>query len=225
MKFEKQPNGIQVVNVEGAPAPSRHGPLLPSTIRALVIGPSNCGKTNSVLSFVTSPKGLRFENVYVFSKSLNQSKYKNLKAVLRPLKDIGYFEFSNNSTKLPPSQAKPNSIFIFDDIACEKQKPVLEYFSLGRHNGIDCFYLCQSYARIPKQLVRDNANFLIIFKQDVMNLKHVYNNHVGSDLTLQQFFNLCHACWKNPYGFLVIDLDSPKNKGRYRKGYNEFVIF
>ncbi|EZA55673.1 hypothetical protein X777_04182 [Ooceraea biroi] len=33
-----------------------------------------------------------------------------------------------------------------------------EHFSMGRHSLVDCFYLCQTYARIPKHLLRDNAN-------------------------------------------------------------------
>ncbi|KAL6256683.1 hypothetical protein P5V15_012802 [Pogonomyrmex californicus] len=48
---------------------------------------------------------------------------------------------------------------------------------MGRHSNVDCFYLCQTYARIPKHLIRDKANLLILFKQDGTNLKHVYNDH------------------------------------------------
>ena len=53
----------------------RHGDVLPDSIRAIFYGPSNCGKTNSLLALITHPNGVRFENVYVYSKSLNQPKY------------------------------------------------------------------------------------------------------------------------------------------------------
>ena len=62
----------------------RHGELLPGSIRAAFCDPSNCGKTNSLLALITHPNGLRFENVYVYSKSLNQPKYKFLKDLLEP---------------------------------------------------------------------------------------------------------------------------------------------
>jgi len=62
-----------------------------------------------------------------------------------------------------PSDARPNSIF-FDDVACDKQDAVKEYSSMGHHANVDCFYLCQTYARIPKHLIHDNANLLILFK-------------------------------------------------------------
>jgi len=39
--------------------------MLPSIIRAIVCGPSNCGKTNVLISMLESPHGVRFENVYV----------------------------------------------------------------------------------------------------------------------------------------------------------------
>ena len=47
--------------------------------------------------------------------------------------------FSNNSDVVPPSEARPNSIFIFDDVACDKQDTVREYFSMSRHANVDCF--------------------------------------------------------------------------------------
>ena len=50
--------------------------------------------------------------------------------------EIGYFTFSNNSDVVPPSEECPNSIFIFDDVACDKQNAVREYFPIGRHANV-----------------------------------------------------------------------------------------
>ena len=50
----------------------RHGELLPSSIREIFCGPSNCGKTNTLLALLTHPNGMSFKNVYIYSKSLNQ---------------------------------------------------------------------------------------------------------------------------------------------------------
>ena len=72
-------------------------------------------------------------------------------------------------------------------ILCEKQDNVKAYFCTGRHKFVDSFYLCQSYARTPNHLVRDNVNFLVILRQDQMNLKHVYNDHFDTDMTLNDF--------------------------------------
>jgi len=104
--------------------------------------------------------------------------------------EIGYFTFSNNSDVVLLSEARPNSIFI-DDVACDKQDAVREYFSMDRHSNVDCFYLCQTYAKIPKHLIRDNANLLILFKQDCTNLKH---DHVNTDMSYDEFYLLCRDC-------------------------------
>jgi len=83
-----------------------------------------------------------------------------------------------------------------------------EYFSMGRHSHVDCFYLCQSYTRISKHLIRDNANLLILFKQDDTNLKYAYNDYVNTDMSYENFSELCRNRWQQKYEFLVIDKNS-----------------
>ena len=68
-------------------------------------------------------------------------------------------------------------------MACDKQDVIREYFAMGQHEDIYfSFYLCQTYAKISKHLICDNANLLILFKQDIINLKHVYNGHINTDM-------------------------------------------
>lgn len=227
MKFIKQHVTLPIRNADIKTADSssrnKHSPLLSNSIRGLIVGPSNCGKTNVMMSLLEHPNGLKFENVYIYSKSLHQPKYKHLESAILKIPEMGFYAFSNNCDVTPPEEAKPNSIFIFDDVACEKQDNIRAYFCMGRHNGIDSFYLCQTYTRIPKHLVRDNANFLIIFKQDETNLRHIYNDHINSDMTFNEFKVMCNESWKEKYGFLVIDKDSRLNDGRYRIGLDTFI--
>lgn len=234
MNFKEQAVKLPVVNFDTIVEQEksrvkRHGDLLPDSIRAVICGPSNCGKTNSLLALITHPNGLRFENVYVYSKSLNQSKYKFLKELLEPIKGIQYFAFSEHEEVVSPDEALPNSIMIFDDVACEKQNNIRAFFCMGRHKSVDCFYLCQSYAQVPKHLVRDNVNLLVIFRQDEINLRHLYADHVNCDMPFVKFKELCSKCWTDTvaadkHSFLMIDKDSPINEGRYRKGFDCFAI-
>lgn len=233
MKYIKQPTCLKIVNLDTimdkkssslAYHRKRHGSLLPQTIRCLVCGSSNCGKTNLVLNLLFSKKGLHFENVYVYSKSLYQAKYKFLRCVLKNLKGIGYFEYSDNDEVPPPSAVKPYSIMIFDDVAIGKQTNIKNYFSMGRHNNVDTFYICQTYSYIPKQLVRDNANLLVLFQQNEKNLRHVYDDHVTTDMSFDTFKNMCIDVWKKGKNqCVVIDKDSDINKGRYRWGFDIFI--
>lgn len=137
---------------------------------------------------------------------------------------MGYFPYTDNVAIIEPEQARRNSIFVFDDVICDKQDCMRNFFCMGRHKGVDCFYLCQTYSRIPKQLIRDNANLIVLFKQDDLNLRHMYDEHVGTDMSFEQFKNVCAECWLNKYGFLVISKDDDYHCGRYRKGFDRFLV-
>lgn len=230
MRFVKQSLSIPVRNVDESASTStiktkKHSTLLPDSIRCIVAAPSNGGKTNLLISLIESQHGLRFENIYVYAKTLDQDKYKYLEKVLKPMKAIGFYTFSSNDKVIPPEEAKKNSIIIFDDVITDKnQENIRKYYCLGRHRNIDCFYLAQTYARIGKHLIRDNCNLLILFRQDNMNLKHVYNDMgVACDMKFDEFQRFCLECWRDKYGFVVIDLDSAVNDGRYRKGFSEYL--
>lgn len=228
MHFIKQRTAFPIENVDelfqSKNETKRHGELLPNTIRCICADSSGSGKTNVLLNLIQSPSGLYFENVYIYSKTLNQNKYKYLESILRPIAGLGFYTFSSNDDIISPSEAKPNFIFIFDDIICDKQNHIKEYFCMGRHNKIDCFYLTQTYTAIPKHLIRDNANMLIIFKQDELNLRHIFQDYsIACDMKFNVFQDMCHNCWSEKFGFLVIDLESEFNKGRYRKGFDIFI--
>lgn len=227
MKFVKQSQTLKL----GKTCPgeevvvSRHGPLLPNTIRCIICGPSNCGKTNVIIGLLLHEHGLRFKNIYLYSKTLYQPKYVYLENILNLVPDVSFAKYQDNELILSPHDAKPYSIMIFDDVACENQSNMRDYFAMGRHKFIDCFYLNQTYSKIPKQLIRDNANLLILFKQDDVNLRHVYDEHVNTDMSWSQFREMCSKIWSEPYNYLVINKDCAKNEGGYRKNFDTFVLF
>lgn len=231
MKFIKQKVTLPIRNVDEALNRNKkdgrfhkHSVLLPNSIRCLILGPSNSGKTNVIISLLEDSNGLRFENVYIYSNSLYQPKYVYLKNLLSSIHGIGLYMFSSNEDVIPLEKVKKNSIFIFDDVICEKQNNIRNYFCMGRHKGVDCFYLSQSYAHIPKHLIRDNANLLVLFKQDETNLKHIFNDFgISSDMTFVQFKTICNKCWSEKYGFIVIDIERTLNNGKYRSQFDKFI--
>lgn len=227
MKFVKQKPSltldsiceIQTTNV------FRHGKLFPNTIRCIICGPSNCGKTNLMVGLLLHENGLRYINLYIYSKSLYQPKYVFLDKVINIVPKVSLYKYHEKDDVLPTSEAKSNSIIIFDDVACENQNNIRDYFAMGRHKNIDCFYLNQTYTKIPKQLIRDNANLIILFKQDDINLKHVYEEHVCSDMSWFQFRDMCSKVWKDNYSYVVINKDCDKDNGRYRNKLDTYIIF
>lgn len=221
MKLVKHSCSLPVNNhdlLAGNEQKKRHSELLPDSIRCLIIGSSGCGKTNLMMSLICDPNGLKFENIYIYSKTLHQPKYQLLEKLIKPIKGMGYFPFANNEEIT--DKPKPNSIFIFDDIACENHDRVRKYFAMGRHHGVCSFLLCQSYVRCPRHLIRENANLIILFRQDDISLKHAFNEHVGSELSFNQFKELCKIAWADKHGFLTIN----KDDGSYRKGFDLFFV-
>lgn len=225
MRFIKQALSLKVnnLNLDNNEQAIKHSPLLPNSIRCIICGPSNCGKTNVMVSLLLDGNGLKFKNIYLYSKTAYQPKYLFLKEVLKRVDDIYLFIFNANDEVIHPNEALRSSIMIFDDVTCENQTNIQNYFAMGRHQLIDCFYLSQTYSKVPKQLIRDNTNLLIVFKQDTVNLRHLYDEHVNSDIEWYKFKELCALIWKEPHSFLLINKDCLINKGRYRKGFDIFI--
>lgn len=202
----------------------RHSDLFPGAVRAIICGPSGCGKTNLMISLLFNENGLRFENVYIFSKSLYQPKYEFLSSILKRIPEIGLFQYSNTDDVIGPDDSKPNSIFIFDDIACDKHTKIRPFFCMGRHKGIDSLYLTQTYTHTPKHLLRDNCNVIVLFRQDHLNLHHVFLEHISPDMKFDAFKEMCQECWNvDKYSALVIMKDFDIQHGRYRLGFDKFI--
>lgn len=71
--------------------------------------------------------------------------------------------------------------------------------------------------------MRDIANLIVIFKQDDMNLHHIYNDHVNTKMTFTKLKLFCSDCWRNKYNFAVINKDSDILDGRYRRGFDAYL--
>ena len=106
---------------------------------------------------------------------------------------------------------------------CYLKKNTCEsYYATERHSNVDCFYLAQNYFTLLRQTIRENANLIFLFPQDLKNLNHIFDDHVGSDMTKEEFKQkLRKTAWEKQHGSVIIDLSS-KNNGKYRSGLHEF---
>lgn len=190
----------------------RHNELFPSnSIRALIIGPSNAGKTSLILDLLTQANGLKFKNVYLFSETLEQGKYNFLRAIMAQLK--GTINFEESRTVYDIDEIQNESVVILDDIALGEN--IRPYFSRGRHKKLDTFYLVQSYLQCPK-IVRENTNFLVIFKTDIRNLKYIFEENyafIHAVTSFKEFVSLCNSIWtkiknKHSYDFVTINKEN-----------------
>ena len=133
--------------------------------------------------------------------------------------------FFNDVDMIPdPSKHDPSqrNLLVLDDIMLGPQNKVESYFTRGRHNNVDVIYITQSYFRLPRQTIRENANLFIFFPQDGKNLSHIFNDHCSGDGISFELFNaMCNDWWRQGnHNFITIDLSKTVNDGKYRKNFN-----
>ena len=108
---------------------------------------------------------------------------------------------------------------VFDDFITEQHQLIIDYFVRGRHKNISCVYLTQSYTKVYRQLIRNNINFLCVFKEITNYMRNICDEYVGSDFTFERFKEICNSCWREDYGFLTIDTTKKLNNDRYKKNF------
>lgn len=179
--------------------------MFPLPLRCLILGKSGSGKTTVLWNIITK-YWVPYENLYIFTKSIDQPIYDNLKEIFENLNEIETHFYDDCDDIISVDECKPNSLVIFDDCLLEKQKSIKEYFVRSRPKNISCIYLSQNYRLVDLQVIRTNLNFTIIFKQDPPYVKKIWEDLFSRDKTLEEFKNLCNKSWKNEYGFVSINL-------------------
>ena len=160
-------------------------PCMPADVfRMLICGPSNSGKTNTLLDMLYEL--LEYDKIYLFSKNLHQNKYQNLlqKFAKKINHKVGYEVIEAHGDEIIPLEELPEDnqkIVVFDDLVCEKnQNSIINYFINGRHkNCCVISYLSQTFYKVPKD-IRINCSHLCIFRLDPKENKRIANE-IGVD--------------------------------------------
>ena len=165
--------------------------------RHVVIGPSNVGKTYYMFKILEKMDDKR--PIHIITRSPNQ--YPNYK--------------TNNEIK--PTNKYKGSIVIFDDmLGAKNSSQIDEFFTRGRHEDLDVYYISQSYFALPRQSIRNNSDRLILFKQTLRDVQSMYYDIGAYDMKYDEFKEMCHKAWDEKYNYLCIDVTTNKNEGKYR---------
>ena len=117
------------------------------------------------------------------------------------------------------------NLLVLDDCFLGPQNKAEAYYTRGRHNNCDTFYISQNYFRLPRQTIRENANFIILFPQDAKNLTHIHADHCDGDMSVEEFKEFCRKAWNAAkHNFVTIDLTSEKLNGKYRQNLDRFYL-
>ena len=136
-------------------------------------------------------------------------------------------DFYDDGQIIPdPSALDPmqKNLLLLDDCFPGKRNKAEAYYTRGGHNNCDTIYIAQNYFRLPRQTIRENSNFIILFPQYTKNLTHIHADHCAGDITLLEFEQFCHRVWSEEHNFVTIDLTSTRWNGKYRQNFNRFYF-
>ena len=165
--------------------------------RHVIIGPSNVGKTLYMLKVLEKIGEQR--RIHIITRSPNQ--YPNYK----------------KSNEIKPINKYKGSVVIFDDmLGAKNSSQIDEFFTRGRHENLDVYYISQSYFGLPRQSIRNNSDRLILFKQTLRDVQSMYYDIGAYDMNYDEFKQMCHKAWDEKYNYLHIHVTKNKNDAKYR---------
>ena len=131
------------------------------------------------------------------------------------------------SNEIKPVSKYKGSVVIFDDMLGAKNSSLTdEFFSRGRHEGLDVYYISQSYFALPRQSIRNHSDRLILFKQTLRDVQSMYYDIGAYDMIYDEFKQMCHKAWDERFNYPCIDMTKNKNEGKYRifnKSKNTYI--
>ena len=164
--------------------------------RHVIIGPSNVGKTYYMLKVLEKIGNKR--PIHIITRSPNQ--YPNYKT----------------TTDIKPINKYKGSVVIFDDmLGAKNSSQIDEFFTRGRLEDLDVYYISQSYFALPRQSIRNNSDILILFKQTLRDVQSMYYDIGAYDMKYDEVKEMCHKAWDEKYNYLCIDMTKNKNEGKY----------
>ena len=135
-------------------------------------GPSFCGKTHLLLNKLQL---IRLDNpeqkICIITRSPEQ--YNKIE-----IEDVSVEEDLGDKS----IQDFQNCCVVFDDMLDSNQKLIDPFFTRGRHNDLDDYYLSQSYFDLSERTIRNNSNIIILFQQTLKDVEHIYRDIAGFDV-------------------------------------------
>jgi hypothetical protein len=190
--------------------------------RMCCVAPSGSGKSNFVtnlISLFSQGRGT-FANVIIICKDASEPLYQFLASKSQ---QIQVKEGLHSLPTLDTFDKELASLVIIDDMMLEKnQEKVCQYYIRCRKKNVSIAYLAQSYFVIPK-VVRSNSNYLVLLKlsgdRDLSLI--LRENSLGVDKNTM--LNLYKYATREKFSPFIIDIESPDDDRKYRKGLLEYL--
>ena len=182
-------------------------PLLPKSLRGLIVGKSGCGKTTLLLNLLRQPGWLDYSKLSVFGKSLFQPEYKMLrKGFEEQLPKEMIMNIFESRDEILKEQISPNELI--HELAKNRKNLSKE--------PIECnFYESADDVPDPKEISPDHKNLMIfddllLQKQNKGEAYYVRGRHSNCDClySKQNYFKLpCQTIRENANFFCLLPHD------------------
>ena len=101
-------------------------------------------------------------------------------------------------------------------MGAKNSSQIVEFFTRGRHEDLDVYYISQSFFGLPRQSIRNNSDRLILFKQTLRDVQSMYHDIGAFDMIYDEFKEMRRVAWSEKFNYLRIDMTKNKNEGKYR---------
>ena len=185
-----------------------NSPLLPRSIRGLIVGKSQCGKTILLLNLLLRPGWLDYDNLQIFGKSLFQPEYKILKkAFEEKLPKEAIIRLFDNRDEIMKLNVSPTAVVE------EMSK------NMAKKSDIDCkFFETSEDVPDPRDLSRDKKNLMIfddlqLERQSKCESYYIRGRHSNVDCfyLAQNYFKLPRQTIRENTNFICLFPQDLKN--------------
>ena len=190
--------------------------------RLAMIGPTGCGKTNSLMNLIK--KYLYYDRLYVFIKTLHEDDYYiDLQECFDKIHDalkyqVAHFYDDLEKLDLKMFDKSLQNLIVIDDFQLrEDQKDVIDLFIYGRKLNCSVILLTHSYFDIPK-IIRMQCNYFVVFQiPSNKELRQIIDDQaIGK--TYEEIKTVYDKLKK--YEFLLIDRKSDDDKLKIRINFS-----
>ena len=113
--------------------------------------------------------------------------------------------------KLNQTKNRKEQFVFFDEMLGARNSSQLDdFFTRGRHEDLDVYYISQSYFALSRQSIRNNNDRKILFKQTLRDVQSMYFDIGAFDMIYDDFKEMCRVPWSEKINYICIDMTEIK---------------
>ena len=203
----------------------------------LIIGPSESGKTNTLLHLINNLHPI--DRIYLYVKDIHEPKYEYLinkreQAGIKNLNDpntfIEYLDDMNDVLDDINNYNKNRNkkvLIVFDDMIADIEynknfkRIIKELFYRARKINVSIVFITQSYFRALKDARLNSTHYIIMKINNKKEFKRIAKEKSGH-LDYQDFLKMYHYCTEEPYSLMIIDA-RPTATMPFKINFNDMI--